>query len=200
MVLSALYMARVTFVVFFGRSAPENDRAHESPLVMTVPLILLAFFALTVGFIAFNWTDSYQGFGGFLGEGRFHLNPWLTVVSLALALGGVGMGWLVYVKGSVSHHDIAQRFSTLHRVLVDKYYIDDIYQWVIDRVVLAFGNFVAVFDRIVVNDTAVDGSAFTVMLSALRLRYAQTGRMYNYGMAMVLGVVALVLIWWIVLK
>ena len=197
-VLSALYMARLVFIVFFGRLSPANDRAHESPPVMTVPLVLLAFFAVTVGFIAFNWTDAYQGFAGFLGEGKFHIEPWLTVLSLLLALGGVILGWLVYSKGSISHQSIAQRYSALHRLLVNKYYIDEMYQWVVNRVVLAFGNFVAVFDRIVINDTGVDGSAITIWLSALRLRLVQTGRMYNYGMAMALGVFALALIWWIV--
>ena len=70
----------------------------------------------------------------------------------------------------------------------------------IDRVVLAFGAFVAVFDRIIVNDTGVDGPSVSVMLSAVRLRLVQTGRLYNYGMAMVLGVVALALVWWVVLS
>ena len=64
--------------------------------------------------------------------------------------------------------------------------------------VLALGNFVAIFDRVVVNDTAVDGSAISVWLSAMRLRLVQTGRMSNYGMAMALGVFALALIWWVV--
>ena len=199
-VLSALYMARLVFIVFFGRLRPENERAHESPLVMTVPLVLLAFFALTLGFLAFNWTDAYQGFGEFLsGEGKFEITPWLTGVSLVLALGGVAVGWLTYSKGSISHQALARRYSGVYRLLVNKYYIDEMYQWVINRVVLVFSNFVALFDRIVVNDTGVDGSALTVMLSALRLRYVQTGRMYNYGMAMALGVIALALIWWIAL-
>ena len=200
LVLSALYMARVTFIVFFGRLDPDNEHVHESPLGMTVPLVLLAFFALTVGFIIFNWTDAYRGFGSFLtgGEG-FHIEPWLTALSLLLTLGGVAVGWLVYAKGSISHESIARRNSALHRLLINKYYIDEIYQWVVNRAVLAFARFVALFDRIVINDTGVDGSALTVMLSALRLRFIQTGRMYNYGMAMALGVFGLALIWWIVL-
>ena len=199
-VLSALYMTRVALVVFFGRLKPENEHAHESPLAMTVPLVLLAFFALTLGLVVFNWPGAYQGFGDFLsGEGSFHIEPWLTALSLALALAGVAIGWLAYSRDTISHQGIAQRYSGLHRVLVNKYYIDDLYQWVITRVVLVFGDMVALFDRIVVNDTGVNGSALTVMLSALRLRLVQTGRMYNYGMAMAVGVFALALIWWVVL-
>jgi NADH:ubiquinone oxidoreductase subunit 5 (subunit L)/multisubunit Na+/H+ antiporter MnhA subunit len=77
--------------------------------------------------------------------------------------------------------------------------VDELYQWVIDHVVLAAGDFVALYDRVVINDVGVDGSARTVMLSALRLRHVQTGRLYNYGLAMALGVVGLVLVWWLVL-
>ena len=204
-VLSALYMARVTLVVFFGPLKKENERAHESPPVMTVPLILLAFFALTVGLIAFNWTDAYQGFGSWLladqplseGGEKFHITPWLTVAALVLALAGVALGLLTYSWERISHRAIAQRYAFVHRVLVNKYYVDEAYQWVIDRVVLSFSRFVALFDRIVINDTAVNGSAVSVWLSALRLRYAQTGRMYNYGMAMALGVFGLAVVWWV---
>ena len=199
-VLSALYMARVVFVVFFGRARSEHESAHDSPPAMTVPLVILAVLALGIGLLAFNWPGDYQGFGDFLaGEGKFHLEPWLTALSLALAVGGVAIGWLVYIRGDVSHRSVTERFSTIHNLLANKYYIDEIYQWTINRVVLVSGNFIALFDRIVINDAGVDGSALTVMLSALRLRLVQTGRMYNYGMAMTLGVVALALIWWIAL-
>ena len=98
----------------------------------------------------------------------------------------------------ISHSRVAGRYPAVHRLLVNKFYVDEGYQWAIDRVVLAFSRFVALFDRIVVNDTGVDGSAMTVILSALRLRHLQSGRMYNYGMAMGLGVFGLGLIWWIV--
>ena len=198
LVLSALYMARVTLVVFFGELKPDNEAAHESPLVMIVPMVLLAFFAVTVGAIAFDWTDSYGGFGDYLtGEGRFHVEPWLTAASLLLALGGLIIGWLYYGSGRLSHRAVAERFAILYRVLVAGYYFDRVYQWVVDRIVLSISRFAALFDRIVVNDTGVDGSAETVMLSARRMRYVQTGKMYNYGAAMALGVLGLGIVWWI---
>jgi NADH-quinone oxidoreductase subunit L len=198
--LSALYMARVTFVVFFGAPRQQDIHAHESPAVMWVPLALLAVLAATVGFVAFNWTDAYRGFVGFLEPGEeFHFVAWLTVLSAVLALTGVGIGWLIYVRGAISPRDAAERFSAIHKLLVHKYYIDDFYQWVIDRVVLVFGRFVALFDRIVINDTGVDGPGIAVKLSALRLRYAQSGWLYTYGIFMAFGFVALALIWWLVL-
>ncbi|MBM3949176.1 MAG: NADH-quinone oxidoreductase subunit L [SAR202 cluster bacterium] len=198
--LSALYMARVTFVVFFGKPRNSDIHAHESQPVMWVPLALLALLAAGVGFLAFSWTDSYRGFVGFLepDEG-FHFVAWLTVLSALLALVGVGMAWLAYIRGAISPQRISTRFATIHRILVHKYYVDDLYQWAIDRVVLVFGRFIALFDRIVINDTGVNGPGIAVKLSALRLRYAQSGWLYTYGLFMAFGFVALALIWWLVL-
>ena len=198
-ILSALYMARVALVVFFGAQKDENLGIHESPLVMTIPLVLLAFFAATVGFLAFDYTSVYQGFGSFLEKtGEFEIRVWLTLVSLALAALGLGLGWATYHRGAISHQRLAERYPWAYRVLANKYYIDEAYQWIIDTLVLTFGRLVGAFDRVVVNDTGVDGSALTVRLSALRLRLSQTGRFYNYGMGMALGVVGLALVWWLV--
>ena len=62
--------------------------------------------------------------------------------------------------------------------------MDEAYQWSIDRVFLALGRLVALFDRVIVNDTGVDGPALSVWLSAMRVRYIQSGLMYTYAMAM----------------
>ena len=64
---------------------------------------------------------------------------------------------------------------------------------------LTAAGLIALFDRVVVNDTGVDGPARSVLLSALRSRVVQTGYLYTYGAAMALGVVALAAIWWIFL-
>ncbi len=198
-VLSALYMARVVFAVFFGKQKAENDAVRESPLVMIVPLMLLAFCAATVGFLAFGYGSDYDGFGGYLeGNGEFELRIWLTVASLALATFGVWLGWSAYVRGAISHERLALRFAFIHRLLVNKYYLDDAIQWTIDKVVLTFSKAVSVFDRSVINDTGVDGSALSVWSSARVVRLVQTGRFYNYGMAMALGFVGLAVIWWVV--
>ena len=197
--LSALYMARVTFVAFLGRPKSDHSEVHESPASMTVPLLLLAPFAVGVGALAFGLWEGYHGFASFIeGKGEFHLVLWLSVASLLLAGAGIVVCWLAYVRGSVSSAmDIAVRFALIHRILVNKYYVDEAYQWVIDRLALALARFVAVFDRAVVNDVAVDGPADMVKTSGLLMRFVQTGRIYNYGMAMAAGVVILALIWWV---
>ena len=198
-VLSALYMARLTFATFFGESKSDHSDVHESPSVMTGPLLLLAIPAIGVGFLAFGLGDAYKGFAGFIdGHSKFHLNVWLTIVSLVLAGVGIWLGWAAYIRGSLSTERVIDLFPTVHHVLAARYYVDEIYQWVIDRIVLVFGRFIAAFDRVVVNDTAVDGTGDSVKISGFRMKFVQTGRIYNYGMAMAAGVVVLSLIWWIV--
>ena len=208
--LSALYMARMIWLTFSGSPRSEEaEHAHESPALMTAPLLLLAVLAVTLGVVAIDWgaavSTDYRGFAYWLtmGHEKFHIVPWLTVASLALAVGGIAIGWHIYGRrgyGEQAHHAVASRFYAMHRILLNKYYMDDLYQWAIDRVALAFSGLVALFDRAVVNDRAVDGSALAVRLTGWWLRLTQTGRLYNYGAAMAAGAVVLVLAWWVLLS
>ena len=204
-VLSALYMARMVWLTFLrSPRSTDAEHAHESPALMTLPLLLLAVFALTLGAVAIDWGAAYHGFAYWMTEGheKFHIVPWLTIASLALALGGIAVGWHVYGRreyAEQTHHAIASRFPAIHRILLHKYYMDDLYQWIIDRIALAFSRFIALFDRAVVNDYGVDGAGLSMRLAGWWLRLTQTGRLYNYGAAMAAGAVVLVLAWWILL-
>ena len=75
-----------------------------------------------------------------------------------------------------------------------RYYIDHLYQGVIDRVVLGLGGVVAWVDDRIVNRTGVDGGAQGVGYAGLRLKFLQTGRIPNYALAMALGIVTLALV------
>ncbi len=198
--LSALYIARALFIVFYGPPKSQTDHAHESPRLMTVPMMLLAIGAVVIGFFALN-VGGYDGFSSFLtdGEHGFEINAALTVVSIAVALGGFGLGYAIYQRKALSTEPLIQRFSGLHRLLVNKYYLDDIYQWAIDKAILVFSRGVALFDRVVVNDGGVNGTADTVRASGFRLRYLETGMLYNYALAMALGMVVIALFWWLVI-
>ena len=199
--LSALYITRALFIVFYGPLGSANEHAHESPRVMTLPMALLAVGAVVIGFASLELGGGYDGLVSFLtgGEHIIEFNIALTLVSIAVALGGVWVGWAFYYRRLFSSEAVAQRFGRVHRLLVNKYYLDDLYQWVIDRVVLVFSRAVALFDRVVVNDGGVDGTADTVRTSGHRIRHVETGMVYNYALAMVLGVVVIALFWWLVI-
>ncbi len=198
--MSAVYMARILLLVFLGPLKTENRDAHESPLAMTLPLVALSFLAITAGFLAFEWSQDYEGFGSFLFYGhpeKYHFHPVVVGISTSLSLIGFALGWAIYAKRWISAEVITAKFSRLHLWASNKYYVDDLCQWCIDRVALAFSNVVAVFDRIVINDTIVNGTAESTFAAGFKLRYTETGKIYNYALGMVLGMVIVAITWWI---
>jgi NADH-quinone oxidoreductase subunit L len=198
--LSALYMARAMFVVFFGPLRPEHEHVHDAPPSMAITMSLLGVLALGFGLISFNWPGSYDGIGSFIFFGEpegFHFTPWLGGLSIILAVAAFGFAYLVYVKKSISIEGLRSSLAPLVRVVENKYYVDEMYQWAIDRVVLVISAFIAFFDRAVVNDVGVNGPANTIRSLGLALRLHVTGHVYSYALAMVLGAIALAIIWWL---
>ena len=196
--LSAMYMARVLYVVFFGQLKDENRQAHESPWVMLMPLAVLAVLAVGVGFISIKFTD-VGGIGTFLYFEKLHefeFNIGLGVGSILLAVGAFALGWAIYMSRKISLEPWHDRFAAPIRVIANKYYLDDVYQWVVDKVVLTFARFIGFFDRVVVNDGGVNGAADSVRVTGQGLRYHVTGKVYNYALGIAIGVVVLTLVWW----
>ena len=203
--LSALYMGRALFRVFLGPLKPENENAHESPAAMLAPMLVFAVASVTLGFLALPYSDAYDGLGSFLHlEGMevhgFHFNPLLAAGSLALAVGAFVLAWLAYVRGRISTDRLSERFAPVVRLWERAYYLDDLYQWGIDRVVLATGRALAWFDRVVVNDVGVNRTAQSVAESGQRLRYHITGKLYNYALVMTGGVLVLALLLWLAVR
>ena len=197
--LSAMYMARALYVVFFGELKAENRHVHESPLVMIIPMGVLAVLVVLFGFISIQITSD-GGIGTFLffvHPHDFEFNPGLGVGSIILAVGAFALGWRIYMSRSISLEPWKARFAAAITVVSNKYYLDDIYQWTVDRVVLVFSRFIALFDRTVVNDRGVNGVGESVRRSGLTLRYHVTGRMYNYALGMAVGAVAVAILWWV---
>ena len=194
--LSALYMARALFAVFFGQLKAANSGAHESPLLMLAPMLVMALLTLFLGGLAF-WLGEFL----YLHEPEsFHFSPALAAVSLIIAAAGFAVGWLAYVRGSIQPGRIIARFPGVHRIVARAYYMDDAYQWAIDRAVLAFSGLVALFDRRVINDIGVNGTGESVVQSGRTLRAHVTGKVYNYAMGMSLGVLGLALLWWLAMR
>ena len=198
--LSALYMARAMFVVFFGPEGEDSHHAHEAPLLMTGVMSVLAVLAVGFGWIAFNWPGGFDGIGGFVfydHAEKFHFNYALGAISIILAVGAFVLAWLVYVRRSVSHESWRSRFAGILRVVERRYYVDEAYQWSIDRVVLTVSAALAFFDRAVVNDVAVNGPADVVRKAGVALRLHVTGHVYSYALAVALGVIGLAIFWWL---
>jgi len=198
--LSALYMARAMFLVFFGPLKSQNEHAHESPVAMVVPMILLGVLALGFGLISFNWPGSYGGIGTFVyfkHAHDFHFEIWLGAVSIVLAVGAFIAAYLIYVKRSVSLENKRSNFSGILKVIENKYYFDEVYQWTIDRVVLVFSRSIAFFDRAIVNDIMVNGPADVTRKFGIAIRVHVTGHVYTYTLAMAIASIGLAIFVWL---
>ena len=187
--LSALYMTRLCWLVFFGKLKPENESAHEAPAVMTGPIALLGILTLIFGFTAPDWLDNVlglpgeaTGFASFILDqaDSFHEHVVLATISSVVALAGIATGLALYRQGMKLPDGVDRALAPMRTVASNKYYLDDAYQWAIDRVFMATGSVAAWFDRHVVNDTGVDGSGKFTALTSRVLRRHQTGQVSNY--------------------
>lgn len=198
--MKALYMGRLFFSVFLGRLKPDNEHAHESGPAMLAPMLVFTTLGAVGGLLAFNWTDGYQGFGYFVFAGghqeAFHPDWVIAAASAALAVAGFGIAWLAYVTGSLRTEPIIAAVRPVHTLVANKFYVDEVYQWTIDRVVLTLGNAVAWVDRAFVNDVGVNGPGMVTEQSGKVMRRLQTGKLYNYALGMVLGFLAVAVAWW----
>ena len=194
--LSALYMTRLCWLVFFGKLKTENESAHEAPPVMTGPIALLGILTLVFGFTAPDWLDNVlglpgeaTGFGSFVLDkaDSFHEHVVLAAISSVVALVGIALGLALYRQGMSLPGPVERGLAPVRKLAANKYYLDDAYQWTIDRVVLAIGGATAWFDRQVVNDAGVDGTGlFTAKMSRI-LRRHQTGQVSNYVLGITVG-------------
>jgi NADH-quinone oxidoreductase subunit L len=131
----------------------------------------------------------------FTAEGEaFRINVGITVSSIALVLLGL-MGGFYFWGGSTRRAQaVGERVPQLYKLLRNKFYMDDAYQWAINRVVLVVAGVVAWYDRAVVNDTGVNGSADLTRYGSFLLKFHETGRMPNYALVMILGIVVLAIV------
>ena len=170
---------------------------------MVLPMVLLALLAVIAGFVALDPVGRVLGFTGGIGEvvftqghegHAFALDATIALGATLSALAGIAIGFM-YWSGAAERAVRARQWAPeFHDLLVNRYYIDHLYQFAIDKVVFGLATVVAYFDRWVVNETGVDGSAQGISFAGYRLKFLQTGRIPNYALAMAIGVVVLALV------
>ncbi len=154
--LTAFYTGRQIWLTFLGKPRGHHaEHARESPLTMTGPLVILSFFALTLGFVGLPEEIIGQGrnwFHGFVGH-AFPATPLsVTVMTLSalLALGGLLLSWLVYGRKALEKGQpdpLVHVLGPVHPVLRNKYYIDEFYQATFVRGALTLASFFYHVDR-----------------------------------------------------
>ncbi|NLW06929.1 MAG: NADH-quinone oxidoreductase subunit L, partial [Clostridia bacterium] len=190
--LTAFYMFRLIFVAFFGRRR-AGIQGHESPPTMTVPLIVLAVLSIVTGFVGAPFVS--HGFSSFVYYGEpHHIDPNYAVmlISTVVALAGIGLAWLLYGRPSDIPERIKTRWQGAYTVLVNKYYIDEIYLFLFHRVVMVVARAFNWHDRHVV-DGIFDGIGRLTCASGRKLRLIHTGNLQTYALVIFAAVVVLVL-------
>jgi NADH-quinone oxidoreductase subunit L len=164
--MTAFYMWRLCFMTFFGKPRDQHrfDHAHESPRVMTYPLVFLAFLSIFAGWVALPWL--HHGYSSFVFHGEAHHaspNYIMMIVGTIVALSGIYLAYLMYYKGSISPEKVGQRFKLLYKLSYNKCYFDEIYFGLIINPITSFAKFMWTFDAKVI-DGAVNGTAWATIL------------------------------------
>ncbi|MBC2721150.1 MAG: NADH-quinone oxidoreductase subunit L [Desulfosporosinus sp.] len=186
--LTAFYMSRLFFVVFMGPEKPENH-PHESPWSMTIPLMILAFFSVFGGFVALP----EHNFAWYIHYGEFHHEAiaWgLAGISVLAGLLGIGLAYITYVKKLISAESVAGQFSGVYKLLKNKYYVDELYLWIIKNIMDGMAKVLYWFDIYIV-DGIVNGLALVTRGSGKVLRRTNTGQLQTYAMVFFFAVVVI---------
>jgi len=234
--MTAFYTMRQITLTFFGEPrTKEAEHASETPWTMTAPLVILSVFAIGYGWVGIpehfpvlggllpNWFHGFVGATLLEEPPVLAFNWWPLLTSLVVALGGLGLGWLVYKDVKAGQRDPLEKpLGLLYPALKNKWYFDEFYAYfvvkpmtwiaevftpamdrnVIDgilhnvaRLALAIGNFLRnKFDKPIINEFLGDGTA-EIFWRGQAIRKTQTGRIQSYlvGTVSVMIVIAFVL-------
>ena len=201
--MTAFYTFRLVFLAFFGGPRMPKEVAHhihESPAVMTVPLIVLAILTVVAGLAVGIPSSQGTAFAHFLApvlpleeaEHSAGMAFGLLVLSALVAIAGVVLAWMVYGRTPVRAASVGVARNPLHKLLIEKYYVDEIYDALFVKPIYHFSLWLArVFDPGLI-DGIVNGVAIVVAGWARGLCRVQTGFVMNYALGILLGAVAVV--------
>jgi NADH-quinone oxidoreductase subunit L len=220
--LTAFYMFRMFFNTFFGKSRASEEvkhHIHESPKVMTIPLMVLALLSIVGGWIGIphilgggNWFEKWlepvfgthgetevaapavniisQAFASSGGEGHGGSPEGiLMIVAVLVALAGISVAYYLYIKRPDIPVAFVRSFPGVFNTLYRKYYVDEIYQAIFVKGLFAFGRFFKGVVDEILIDGTINGVAYTIGGIGSLLRRVQTGYVQGYAFAMILGAI-----------
>ena len=180
--LTAFYMFRLYYNIFWGTPAKHEHEPHEAPGVMTTPLIILAAVTCVAGFIPFGKFVSSDG-----ADYIIHLDWTVAGTSIAIALISIAVATVFYRKHSPIPDRLARTFSGLHRAASHRFYIDEVYLFITKKIIFnGVSRSIAWFDRHVI-DGAMNGLALVTNRMSLAIRGLQSGQVQQYAFVFLVG-------------
>ena len=210
--VTAFYTFRMLFLTFYGKPRMDEHtlkHVEESPWVVTIPLIMLAFFSLAAGFLFIEPLvfggffaesikvlpahdvvkevgEQYNGLGPFIAHG-------LQSAPFLLAVGGIVTAWIMYVRLPHLPGRVREKASAIYTLLLRKYFVDEFNEFVFAGGARAIGRlFWKIGDVKLIDGLAVNGTARVIGWVSTVIRHIQSGYVYHYAFAMILGLFLLI--------
>jgi NADH-quinone oxidoreductase subunit L len=211
-IMTSFYMFRSVFMTFYGQSRVDHETAHhlhESPFIMTIPLMILAFLSLVGGWIGIPIFEGLNRFGDFVapvfapaqaiinaGHHAEHHSvamEWLLIgVSLTIAIAGALFAYWLYLAKPSEADKMVKRFGGLYTLVYNKYWIDELYDFLFVNSIVNFSRMLwKGFDEAVI-DGIVNGVARVVRSWGSSLRQIETGLVKDYALSILVGALAVI--------
>jgi len=207
--MTSFYSWRLMFLTFWGTPRGDHhthEHAHESPTVMLIPLGVLAVGSVLAGMIWYKpffgstaYVAEWFGASIFMAEGNdlvslaHYVPTWVKLSPFVAMLAGLGLAWMFYIRNPSLPGRLAATFPLLYQFLLNKWYFDEVYDFLFVRPAQAVGRFFWKSGDGRTIDGALNGLALGVMPALNRLyARAQSGYVYTYAFAMVIGITLLV--------
>ena len=196
--LTAIYSWRLFFITFHGNYNNKElpiEKAHESPLIMLLPLIVLAIGAVFAGYlfkemlIGHHYLDFWKDSIFFAEEIKhLHLPLWLLLVTPILVIIAIPLSYYLYVKDTSILHNLKKFNEPLHNFLLNKWYFDELYEFIIVKP-LKFVGFIfwKKGDQNIIDRYGPDGLSKTIKFFSNKAVKFQSGFIYDYAFIMLLG-------------
>ncbi|HEX2921951.1 MAG TPA: NADH-quinone oxidoreductase subunit L [Bacteroidales bacterium] len=187
--LTAFYMFRLYFSIFWGRNTEYHHTPHEAPATMTIPLIILAAGSVITGFIPFSSliTSDGQAF-------ESHIEMSVAIPSVLIGLIGIGLALIMYKKENNLPEKVASAFSFGYKWAYNKFYMDELYLFVTKKIIFRYISApIAWFDRHIVDGT-MNAIADVTQYVSFRIRGLQSGQLQKYAYVFISGAVMLAIL------
>lgn len=187
--LTAFYMFRLYYNIFWGKETHYHHTPHEAPLTMTIPLMILALGAAFAGFIPFAHLVTSDGL-----PFEAHLDLAVAIPAVLAGLTGIAIATVMYRKESNVPEKIFNALGGFSRAAYQKFYIDEIYLFITKKIIFNYiSRPVAWFDRHVV-DGSMNGMAIVTNEASDRIKKLQSGQVQQYALVFVAGALLLALL------
>lgn len=186
--LTAFYIFRIYFGIFWGKNRQYEHAPHESPITMTFALVFLALGSALVGLIPFNnfVSSDYKPFG--------LESDWaIAIPSVLVGVIGIVIAWILYKKDKPAANKITEKLGFFHTVTFNKFYIDELYLFITKKIIFnLISKPIAWFDRHIVDGTMVGIGNGTIKISYLIKKF-QSGQLQQYAFVFVAGALIFIL-------